>query len=189
VSQDPEATQTFTPTGPQEAAGGKGVELFDPGSIEERLLGQTRPATFERHFPFHGRVGEGGMGEVYLASDAILARDVAIKVLRKKLRTNPRIVRRFLREAQVTAQLEHPNVVPFHSLESTGDGSPAFVMKLIEGETFKLQASVGHAQVGAQRVRREGACRVVPQGLRRPRLQPQPWRDPPRQQALKRDAR
>ncbi len=130
-------TQTFTPSGARDVVGGRRVELFDPTSIEERVVGGRRPTSFEQHFPLEGRVGEGGMGEVYFARDAVLARDVAIKVLHKRLRADPRIVRRFLREAQITAQLEHPNVVPCHALESAGDGSPAFVMKLIEGETFK----------------------------------------------------
>lgn len=105
--------------------------------IESVVLGQGRPRTFEERYPFAGRIGEGGMGDVHLARDRVLGREVAVKVLREGRRPEPLVLQRFLREAQITAQLAHPNVIPCYGLESTGENAPAFVMKLIEGATFK----------------------------------------------------
>lgn len=58
------------------------------------------------------RLGSGGMGEVFLVHEAILNRDVALKAVLPKLASKPASVKRFVREAQITAQLQHPGVVP-----------------------------------------------------------------------------
>jgi serine/threonine protein kinase len=77
-------------------------------------------------------IGCGGMGEVYRARDARLARDVAIKVLPERLARNPAALARFEREARVLASLNHPNIAQIHGVE---DG--ALVMELVEGESPK----------------------------------------------------
>jgi serine/threonine protein kinase len=77
-------------------------------------------------------IGCGGMGEVYRARDARLARDVAIKVLPEGLARNPAALARFEREARVLASLNHPNIAQIHAVE---DG--ALVMELVEGESPK----------------------------------------------------
>jgi eukaryotic-like serine/threonine-protein kinase len=134
VPTDPESTVTFH--GDWRGVRGR-VVLTDTDSIESELIGSRRPSSFEERYPLTARIGEGGMGDVHLAQDRILGRDVAVKVLRQGKHPDRLVLQRFLRETQVTAQLSHPNVIPCYGLESTGDSAPAFVMKLVEGITFK----------------------------------------------------
>jgi hypothetical protein len=81
-------------------------------------------------------VGHGGRGIVYRVSDPEMNRPLAVKVLRPELRCEPGAVRRFLEEAQVTGQLQHPGIVPVHAIGRLPDGSPYLVMKLIQGRTL-----------------------------------------------------
>lgn len=93
-------------------------------------------------------VGEGAMGQVFLARDQDLLRKVAYKRLHEKVSLNPEVLGRFLREVQITAQLEHPNVVPVYNLEKTPQGW-AYAMKLVFGKTLKeliLQAREAYDQ-------------------------------------------
>jgi serine/threonine-protein kinase len=87
-------------------------------------------------FDLHGLLGEGGMGRVFIAHDKRLGRVVALKVLRSEYDRDADLLRRFALEAQVGAQLEHPNIVPLYSLERSADGGPAFAMQLVEGTTM-----------------------------------------------------
>ncbi len=81
-------------------------------------------------------IGRGGMGEVHRAEQLELARQVAFKQLLSGSTVRQR--ERFAREARLTAQLDHPNIVPVHSLELARDGSPnGYVMKLVEGKTLR----------------------------------------------------
>jgi tRNA A-37 threonylcarbamoyl transferase component Bud32 len=81
-------------------------------------------------------LGRGGMGIVYLARELRLARPVAIKVLPRALAVaRPELRGKFLREAQMAAQLSHPNIVPIHHVDEAGD-FVFFVMTYIEGETL-----------------------------------------------------
>lgn len=70
-------------------------------------------------------VGEGAMGQVFLARDVDLLRKVAYKKLHDKVAVDRGVLSRFLKEVQITAQLEHPNVVPVYTLEKTADQSLA----------------------------------------------------------------
>jgi eukaryotic-like serine/threonine-protein kinase len=79
------------------------------------------------------RLGAGGMGEVVLASDQQIGRDVAIK---RMLGSSPALEARFLREARIQGRLEHPAIVPVHELATDADGRPFFVMKRITGTTL-----------------------------------------------------
>ena len=81
-------------------------------------------------------LGRGGMGIVYLARELRLARPVAIKVLPRALAVaRPELRDKFLREAQMAAQLSHPNIVPIHHVDEAGE-FVFFVMTYIEGETL-----------------------------------------------------
>ncbi len=84
-----------------------------------------------------GVIGEGGMGEVRLAKDTQLLRKVAVKALKKEAAT-PAALSYFLREAQITAQLDHPNIVPIYTVKQPekGEQNVSFVMKLIKGKTL-----------------------------------------------------
>ena len=84
-----------------------------------------------------GMIAAGSMGEVEEAKDLQLRRRVAFKKLRKQLANQPGLVKRFLREAQITAQLEHPAIVPVYSLEHTSENVPAYTMKFVRGKTFE----------------------------------------------------
>ena len=79
---------------------------------------------------------KGGMGEICVGHDPHLDRKVAVKVLREEKSESDLERRRFLREAQVTGKLAHPNIVPVHSLHSEDDGRASFAMKLIDGQTL-----------------------------------------------------
>jgi serine/threonine-protein kinase len=81
-------------------------------------------------------LGEGGMGSVFVAQDRGLGRIVALKRLRQGLEKDPDSMRRFILEAQIGAQLEHPNIVPLYSFERSQDGAPAIAMQLLEGRTM-----------------------------------------------------
>jgi serine/threonine protein kinase len=77
------------------------------------------------------------MGAVFRAHDPALNRELAVKVLRPELAGSPELVRRFLEEAQITAQLPHPAVVPVHDLGHDQRGLPFLVLKLVRGRTLK----------------------------------------------------
>ncbi|RME27705.1 MAG: serine/threonine protein kinase, partial [Deltaproteobacteria bacterium] len=87
------------------------------------------------HLPASGPIlGTGGMGEVFRAWDPVLRRPVAVKVLHDD---SPRRLARFVTEAQITAQLEHPAIVPVHALGHLPDGRLAIAMKEVHGRTLR----------------------------------------------------
>jgi tetratricopeptide (TPR) repeat protein len=79
------------------------------------------------------KIDQGGIGVVYRGKDPQLPRDLAIKVLRPEWQDHPELVRRFIEEAKITGKLQHPGVVPVHSMGQMPDGRPYFTMKLIRG--------------------------------------------------------
>jgi len=82
-----------------------------------------------------GRLGSGGMGEVYRARDTKLGRDVAIKVLPDVFTSDPERLARFEREARMLAALNHPNIAAIYGFEDA-DGIRALVLELVEGDTL-----------------------------------------------------
>src|SRR5262245_9400055 len=88
---------------------------------------------------YHERdlLGRGGMGEVRLCLDRTIGREVALKVIRQPTGGIDRdLVQRFLREARVQGQLEHPSIVPVHELGTARDGALYFTMKRVRGSTL-----------------------------------------------------
>ncbi len=81
-------------------------------------------------------LAQGGMGAVLLIKDGDFQRPAAMKVMLSRFAQSPEALERFLAEAQVTAQLEHPNIVPIHDLGIMEDGTVYFTMKFIEGESL-----------------------------------------------------
>ncbi|MFO0680212.1 MAG: serine/threonine-protein kinase, partial [Polyangiaceae bacterium] len=81
-------------------------------------------------------LGSGGMGDVHLCADERIGRDVAMKVIRRMRAENPEMLERFLREARVQGQLEHPAIVPVYDLGVLPDGSTFFTMKRVNGRTL-----------------------------------------------------
>jgi eukaryotic-like serine/threonine-protein kinase len=87
-------------------------------------------------------IGQGGMGEVYRATDTNLKRTVAIKVLPQAVAADPERLSRFQREAEVLARLNHPNIAQIHGLERS-DGTTALVMELVDGPTLADRIAQG----------------------------------------------
>jgi tetratricopeptide (TPR) repeat protein len=81
-------------------------------------------------------IGRGGMGVVLRCRDSALERDLAVKVLLDRYRDRPDLVHRFVDEARITGQLQHPFIVPVHELGTLPDGRPYFAMKLVQGRTL-----------------------------------------------------
>ncbi len=82
-------------------------------------------------------LGRGGMGEVQLTRDARIGRDVALKSVRVEINEDASLRERFLREARVQGQLEHPAIVPVYDVGTAPDGSLFFTMKRVRGETLE----------------------------------------------------
>jgi serine/threonine-protein kinase len=83
-----------------------------------------------------GEIARGGMGVILKGHDTDLGRDVALKVLDGELAKNPAVVQRFIEEAQIGGQLQHPGIVPVYELGLMADESPYFTMKLVKGQTL-----------------------------------------------------
>jgi tetratricopeptide (TPR) repeat protein len=88
------------------------------------------------------KIGEGGTGEVYRATDTRLGRDVAIKILPEVFTRDPERVARFEREAQVLASLSHPNIATIHGVEEVG-GTRYLVLELVDGVTLRSKLVEG----------------------------------------------
>jgi serine/threonine-protein kinase len=83
-----------------------------------------------------GEIARGGMGVVLKGRDPDLGRDVAIKVLLPGHAGDPSLVRRFVEEAQIGGQLQHPGILPVHELGLDADSRPYFTMRLVKGRTL-----------------------------------------------------
>ena len=83
-----------------------------------------------------GEIDRGGMGAILKGRDTDLGRDLAVKVLLEKHRDNLGLVRRFVEEAQIGGQLQHPGIVPVYELGCFDDHRPYFTMKLVKGRTL-----------------------------------------------------
>ena len=88
------------------------------------------------------QIGEGGMGQVYRARDTKLNRDVALKILPAAFASDPDRLARFIREAQMLASLNHPNIAAIYGIEESQD-VPALVMELVEGEDLSQRIARG----------------------------------------------
>src|SRR5215207_8795373 len=88
-------------------------------------------------------LGSGGMGEVYLAQDEILGREVALKVLNEQHAKSAEFVKRFRREAKSAASLSHPNVVQVYDAGEEEDGTPYMAMEWVAGGTLAERIAEG----------------------------------------------
>ena len=109
----------------------------DPGSV-------VRPGSAEMpvdpdgstRLQLLGEIARGGMGAVLKGRDPAIGRDLAVKVLLDSHRDRPDLVRRFIEEAQISGQLQHPGIVPIYELGAFADCRPYFAMKLVKGRTL-----------------------------------------------------
>ena len=116
---------------PDTDAGATEHALVDPSSSE-------MPPASDRSVRVQllGEIARGGMGVVLKGRDPDLGRDIAVKVLLEAHKENADLVRRFVEEAQIGGQLQHPGIVPMYELGVFGDGRPYFTMKLVKGQTL-----------------------------------------------------
>ncbi len=88
------------------------------------------------HYKILGKLGEGGMGKVFLAEDTILERKVALKCLSREMTSNKQSCKRFEREAKVAAALDHPNIVTVYEIDEF-EGQTYIAMEYVAGDTLK----------------------------------------------------
>ena len=113
-------------------------------------------STLQVSFPTHEagsryelaeEIGRGGRGAVFWAHDSVLKRKVAVKVLRDSGSSNDHVLQRFVTEARVAGQLQHPGIAPVYDLGRLEDGRPFLAMKLVRGKTlaeFLMNQNVVH---------------------------------------------
>jgi serine/threonine protein kinase len=94
------------------------------------------------HYDVTALIGEGGMGQVYQATDTQLNRQVALKILPDAFAADPDRLARFQREAQVLASLNHPGIASIHGIEEA-EGTRALVLELVEGPTLADRIAKG----------------------------------------------
>ena len=125
-------------------------------------------------------IGEGGMGVVYAAHQSSIARTVAVKMLKPSAKVREEQRDKFISEAVVTGELDHPNIVPIYDLGANDAGALFYSMKRVKGTPWDKVIHQKHARREPEHPAARG---------RRGRLRPRPRRDPSRPEARKRDAR
>src|SRR5262249_29360057 len=111
-----------------------------PGRVT--IAEASAPPASPPGYELREEVGRGGMGVVYRARDTSLDRDVAVKLLSQRYPPETLHAQRFLSEARITAQLQHPGIPAVHQVGTLADGRPFLAMKLINGST--LEAILEH---------------------------------------------
>ena len=106
------------------------------GECSSPILLTVKGYQASTRYRIDGEIARGGMGAILKGRDPDLGRDVAIKVLREDHRDNLDMVRRFVEEAQISGQLQHPGIAPIYELGTFGDDRPFFSMKLVRGDTL-----------------------------------------------------
>jgi serine/threonine protein kinase len=94
------------------------------------------------HYRIKEKLGQGGMGEVFLAQDTALDRKVALKFLPDIFSGDPERLARFEQEAKLLASLNHPNIAAIYGLETTEKGR-FLALELVEGETLEQMVAKG----------------------------------------------
>jgi serine/threonine protein kinase/tetratricopeptide (TPR) repeat protein len=127
---------------------GTGTSLRPPAEIDSALRGKESAGGTDRitraradglvptpavRYELAHKIAGGGMSEVWAAADHDVGRIIAVKLLEDGLDATPAQLGRFIQEAQVTGQLEHPNIVPVHELNCSPDGRVFFTMKRVRG--------------------------------------------------------
>ncbi|MCB9871859.1 MAG: SUMF1/EgtB/PvdO family nonheme iron enzyme [Planctomycetes bacterium] len=126
-------------------------------------LTDAGPARAAGKYVVHGELGRGGVGAVHLGHDQELGREVAMKFLHDRYKDNSAVLHRFVEEAQIGGQLQHPGIVPVYDLGMM-DGKPFFTMKLVGGETLASQLAA-RASWSADRQRFLGIYEQVCQAM------------------------
>src|SRR5271155_1526532 len=107
---------------------------------------QIDSGTLLNHYRVMKRLGAGGMGEVFLAEDTKLHRNVALKVLLPEVAADPERMARFVQEARAASALSHPNAAHIYEI-GEANGSHYLAMEFIEGETIESRLAGDPAKV------------------------------------------
>jgi serine/threonine protein kinase/tetratricopeptide (TPR) repeat protein len=152
VDTRPDSWQTGTGSGSSAAGDDPRFALpsLDPAAVQAAVQAYARVAAVAPDFAPHTQLayeqvatlGEGGMGVVLRMKDRRLGREVAVKLIRGT--PSARRVRRFRREALLTASLEHPAIPPVYETGTTADGQPYLAMRLIEGKPLSTLIQEHH---------------------------------------------
>ncbi|MCY3019351.1 MAG: protein kinase [Planctomycetota bacterium] len=105
-----------------------------PRPVERKIEAAIKPSATDEKYIVEGEIARGGMGVILKAADRDIRRPVAMKVMLDA--KSPKDKARFVEEAQVTGQLEHPNIVPIHELGIDAEGRLFFTMKLVKGKSL-----------------------------------------------------
>jgi serine/threonine-protein kinase len=111
---------------------------FEPGAVEFAKLG-ARPeaaSSLAKRFQPIQVISTGGMGRVILAQDVLSGRFVAVKIMLRDILESEQYVQQFIREAVITARLQHPHIIPIYDLGFFTDGQLFYSMRYIEGKQF-----------------------------------------------------
>src|SRR5262245_54442 len=114
--------------------------VADPAATtgwDDRPTAPSPPATPANRYALGEEIARGGMGVVCRATDTVLGREVAVKVLQGRFGPASGAAHRFADEARITGQLQHPGIPPVHDLGTLPDGRPFLAMKLIKGRTLE----------------------------------------------------
>src|SRR3954466_13719178 len=114
------------------------------------------PALLAQRYRLERRLAQGGMAEVWLATDMSLSRQVAVKVLKSTLAADPVVAERFRREVITVARLSHPNIVAVHDTIDY-DGRQAVVMQLVNGKSLR-QLLDEQKRLGPELTMHNGSC-------------------------------
>ncbi|MBN1852460.1 MAG: protein kinase, partial [Pirellulales bacterium] len=116
-------------------------EIHEEGLVirTRRLQPQDAPGAEEADYKIIREIGKGGMGRVHLAVQTALNRRVAVKELDPKTAHEPQNRRKFLAEATITGELDHPNIVPIHDVGLDKDGRLFYSMKMISGQEWQTR--------------------------------------------------
>jgi serine/threonine protein kinase len=101
------------------------------GPVAATVVEPCAPPASPPGYELGYEIGHGGMGVVYRARDLALDRDVAVKLLSERYSAGSQAAQRFLSEARITGQLQHPGIPAVHQVGTLADGRPFLVMKLI----------------------------------------------------------
>ena len=138
----PEAKEPATTTSVEKTLA-EDVEVDESGDDVELEAG-----TKIGEYVVESRLGQGGMASVYAATQPVIGKRAAIKVMRRKLCLDPVQVERFVQEARAANQIGHPNIVDVFALGELPDGRSYFVMEWLPGETLATRLRRGQLSVG-----------------------------------------
>jgi serine/threonine-protein kinase len=131
---------------PRGSAGIGALDSTEPRpSSDASQTAEERPRSPDARFAVVRRHARGGLGCVWEAYDRELNRAVALKEIRQELADDPQCRKRFLLEAEITGGLEHPGIVPIHSLGADEGGRPFYAMRFIRGDSLKQAIEHFHA--------------------------------------------